>query len=207
MKSLLQKIFIFLFSVGMFSCSKIKDLNSSPKDLMLVSPSGDSIASNYTALLNIANNAVSLSTNNDSIIRIDSISYFDVKEGLASLVYYTTRKDKAGALGITTVDSRIHIDQANLTVKELPSSLSFGVEQVSENNPQKIATISYAGKKTSLLNTLNEAPPVKVTITCTGTCDCRVQGTVDLNTGIMTYGCSCSNCTATVTTTSPTPQP
>jgi len=38
----------------------------------------------------------------------------------------------------------------------------------------------------------------KVTVSCAGTCGCKVEGTIKPD-GTMTFGCSCTECTATIT--------
>lgn len=65
---------------------------------------------------------------------------------------------------------------------------------------QSVITDAKSGKKIQSNVAAREDGVGKITITCTrtGTCECKVEGTVDTNTGVVTWRCSCEQCSAEV---------
>lgn len=137
-------------------------------EISLKSPSGIYIASDIGELKQIVATQLQLGSNTTGI-KILKISYLPVETGFAALIDYSHGGNQ-GNLAYADYN-KIRYESSSLTVSN-PSG------RMQEN--------------------ISDDDGGKVTVTCSGTCDCRAQGTISPD-GTITFGCSCSACTATIT--------
>ena len=157
------------------SCKK-SDTAQKPQSLSLKAPSGQQIAQSVTALRTEASGIISKKFGGKQDFEITNIDYLPVNQGYAAIISYRISSGETGNFASF-------------------SGIRFKIS--SQSITTDYPTAQYLSGNAEAQN----ADAGKITITCTrnGTCECKVQGTVDTNTGIVTWGCSCEQCTATVT--------
>ncbi len=174
-KSCVVAIFatLTLAAVGVVSC-QIEKLTTKEEALNLTAPSGMAIASNIADLKSDAAKIIAAKYGKQSF-EITGIEYLPVKEGFAAIVSYRIAN---GATG-------------NFAIFE---GVKFNIQS------QSIVTDTKTGKYlTSGETAKSNGGSIKIICNRTGDCECRVEGTLDTNTGIATWRCSCEQCSATIT--------
>jgi hypothetical protein len=106
---------------------------------------------------------------------ITGIEFLNVETGYAAIVNYRLPDGMVGNYAMF-------------------SGIKFNVEA------QSVVTDVKSGRQIQESASARVADDGKVKITCsrTGTCECKVEGTVDTNTGIVKWGCCCEQCSAEV---------
>jgi hypothetical protein len=178
-KSLVSFTILTLLIVAFGACQKNQadtSITSKEAVLSLKAPSGVNIASNITALKSEASEVVSKKFNAKVNFEITDINYLPVKTGYAAIISYKTQE------GISS----------NYAVF---NGVKFKIVS------QSIKTdVNTSNDLSSLENSMLSTAKIKIVCSRIGTCECKVEGTVDMNTGIITWRCSCEQCAAEVTT-------
>jgi hypothetical protein len=167
------------FVLPLLSCKKADSNAEHEQSLSLKAPSGQSIAPSLTSLRADAARIILKKFGSAQEFQITHIEYLPVSKGFAAIISYElSNGEKGNFASFTGVKFRV-ISQSVITDMATAEQLSTG----------------------EALESLEGGNGGKITITCsrTGTCECKVQGTVNTNTGVVTWGCSCEQCSATVT--------
>jgi hypothetical protein len=154
-----------------FSCQKSSS-SKQANQINLTAPSGEAIASNIEELTSQAGKVVASKYGSNQSLEIVKVDYLPFKTGLAALVTY-----------------------------KLPDGTTNNFA-INHNVPYVLASRSLQAKTVDAVASPDVAPPppppTKITVSCSGTCSCTVQGTINMTTGVITYTCSCSTCDMTV---------
>lgn len=92
-----------------------------------------------------------------------------------------------------------------LSINYLPVKNGFVamIDYLFEENKSNLAyfdlprDVEYTASTLKSVNVSGNIQLQKVTVSCAGNCDCKVEGTIKPD-GTITFGCSCSDCAATI---------
>ncbi len=157
-----------------FSCNKevFTDIIKQ-EELKLKSPSGLLIANDFNELKAIAIPLVNSHSPSDTIFSITKIDFFDTKTGYAAIVSYKTLNGYENNFAL---------------VKDVKVAYTASLIKTVNTKNSAIKDV-----ETNIQNQSN----AEVTVSCAGSCGCRVEGTIKTD-GTITFGCSCTECTATI---------
>jgi hypothetical protein len=153
------------------SCQKNANLSAKEKTLSLEAPSGRRVASSMQQLKSDAVPTLIAKYGTAEQFEITGIQYLAITKGFAAIVSYRLENGTTGNYGIFS-----------------------GVKVVLP----KAHELTVTKDRLSASTQMREADG-KVTISCKGTCTCRMSATINADTGVITVDCGCSDCSSTVT--------
>ena len=168
-----KQLFIAVMAMAItpfFSCNKAGNVPNEEK-LQLEAPSGERIAASASDLMSQTSAILFEMTGKKQAFQLTNVEYFKVSKGFAAIVTYQ--------LSDGTVGNYATVQDVNFTIAS---------PAVSTRKP---------AKKTNDNSVLADESSSKVTLLCQkvpgSTCDCKIQGIIDLSTGVITWKCSCQN--------------
>ena len=156
----------------MFYHVQKKDVSTKEDTFNLIAPSGKSIAYNLESLKAEVSDVIVKKYGSKKDFELIDIQYFPANSGYAALISYKLQDG---------------------TISNY-ASVSNVIYKIDSESISSLTTI-----KTPTTDSNLKVNGASWKVTCAGDCGCRVVGTIDPKTDILTFGCSCVGCVCTAT--------